>query len=455
MAIVRRKPLNLSSGGLPGNSTRLLWAACVGVAVLGIVGTWWLLEPPCPSEITIATGTPSGQYFAFAQQYREILAEDGITLHVRPTAGSVENAELLRDEGASVDLAIMQGGAVESSAGERIRSLGGLYLEPLWVFYRDEQTTWNDLSRARGRRLAIGPEGSGTRALALALLQENKIAGPSDTTTKALPLAGQDAADALVRGDIDAVFMVISPRSSIVRQLLAQPDIRLMSFRRAEAYARKYPYLTTVTLHEGLLDLDANLPDGDVKLLAAGACLVAGEQLHPALVPLLLEAATRVHQRGGYLESPGEFPSPHRVDFPLAAEARKYFQRGPSVFYRYLPFRWAAWVDRVKMMLLPLVTLLFPLAKFFPPLYRWSIRSKIFRWYGALREIDQKMKHADDHVDFTADIEHLENLEVELAEVLVPLSYMEEFYNLRLHVAFVLERLRQRQTTPAAQRRAA
>ena len=395
----------------------------------------------------MATGSSRGQYFAIARQYQQLLAEDGIELQIRETAGSVENASLLRKEPADVDIAILQGGAVPHAEAEPVASLAALYYEPLWVFHRagTEDKPWDDLAQCRGRKLAIGTEGSGTRALATMLLADNKVAEGDAAGTQLLPLAGEEAAAALEQGDIDAAFLVISPRSPIVRRLLNTPGISLINFRRSAAYCKKYRYLRIVTLHEGLLDFHENLPASDLQLLAPTASLVARRDLHPALTPLLLRAAARVHQQGGYLESPGEFPSMHRVDFPISEGARRYFHRGPSPLYRYLPFRWAAWADRVKMMIFPLATLLIPLFKFAPPVYRWSIRSKIYRWYRVLREVDQKLRKPDGDIDYAHEIKQLEQVERELGEVTVPLSYMDEFYDLRGHVAFVREQLTEMQ----------
>ncbi len=253
-----------------------------------------------------------------------------MTLKIRKTAGSVENGALLSGDDSGVSLAIMQAGAVPRREDETIVSLAGLYFEPLWVFYRGDDPSWSELEMLRGRQIAIGPDGSGTRSLATTLLRENNMATEADDATSTSELTGRAAANALLAGEIDAAFFVISPRSPIVMELLRDENVHLLNFRRAEAYSRKYRYLTPVTLHEGLLDLDANVPARDVQLLAPTAALVARGDLHPALVPLLLEAASAVHESGGYLESPGDFPSPHRIDFPLSADARRYFARGPS-----------------------------------------------------------------------------------------------------------------------------
>ena len=434
---------------LRDHSTEIVWTMSLLLAGVGLVLAWWLIEPPCPATVEIATGSPQGQYHAVASQISEILAKDGITLIVRETKGSVENADLLRDSDSGVQLAIMQAGAVSVAENEsEIESLAGLYFEPLWVFCRAEAFKSGELSQLdelQGKRIAIGAPGSGTRALAKLLLHENKIDDEINTETKLVDLSGEAAAAALRGDEVDAAVFVISPDSALIDDLLHDPDVRLLSFRRAEAYSRRFRFLTPVTLHEGVIDLEENVPDRDIQLIAPTACLVASEDLHHALVPLLLEAAAQVQQHGGILETPGDFPSPHHVDFRLNENARRYFAHGPSWLFRYLPFRWAAWCDRVKIMVLPLLTLLIPVIQFAPPLYQWSIRSRIYRWYGILREMDQKMR--DGQTDFSAEVRTLENVELELAVVKVPLSYMDEFYTLREHVYFVLEQLRAKDQT--------
>jgi len=441
------------------------WVPVAGVVLLVGLSAPFLIGPSCPKYIVMATGSADGAYFTFANRYKELLAEDGITLEVRTTAGSVENRSLLTSAESEVSLAIMQGGIAEPGDAEQLESLASLYLEPVWVFYRaDHQKTKvvtnaesrpiERLTELAGKRIAVGAEGSGTRAIALQLLAENKL-GPGFDATATLPLNSQDAANALVDGRVDAAFFVISPKSPLVQRLLATDGVELMSFRQAEAYCRRHPFLSSVTLPEGTIDLEQNLPPRDTVLLAPTANLVARKPLHEALVPLLLKAVSHVHEDGGILEERGEFPTGQFVDVPLKAEARRYFKSGPPMFFRILPFSVAAWLDRMKLMLLPLCTLLYPVLKAAPPIYRWRIRSKIYRWYRVLRDIDQKMRTEAGRADFSDDIATLSRLEIELAEVSVPLSYMEEFYNLRVHVAFVRERLEELEAKPAASRRAA
>jgi TRAP transporter TAXI family solute receptor len=422
-------------------------APFLAVLAAAAIAAPWLMGPACPRRVVIATGSTEGNYFASGQRYREILSEDGVTLDVRSTAGSVENKELLLSDGEEVSLAIIQGGVAGANAGGQLETIASLYLEPVWVFYRGDLPL-DRLTDLRGKRIAVDRPGSGTRALALHLLAENDVATDADQKlggTRLVDWGGTRAAKALRAGEIDAAFFVISPQSPIVRQLLEADDVQLLSFRRAAAYQRKYPFLSSVTLHEGMLDLKKNVPSRDIVLLAPAANLVARRGMHDALIPLILDAVTQVHEQGGFMEQRGAFPTLQYAECPVNAKARRYFKSGRPLFYRVLPFRLAVWLDQVKLVVIPLFTLLLPLLKAAPPVYRWRIRSSIYRWYRVLREIDLKLKQSSADTDFTFDITRLRNLDDELSEVSVPLSYMEEFYNLRLHVAYLLNKLLKRQ----------
>jgi hypothetical protein len=335
-----------------------------------------------------------------------------------------------------------------------MESLASLYLEPVWVFYRGE-TLLDRLTDLRGKRIAIDRPGSGTRALALHLLHENDVATEADQEANGTALVdwgGNRAARALQAGQIDVAFFVISPQSPIVRKLLEADGVQLLSFRRAAAYQRKYPFLSSVTLHEGMLDLKNNIPSRDIVLLAPAANLVARSGLHDALVPLILDAVTQVHEQGGFMEEQGAFPTLRYTECPVSARARRFFKSGRPLFYRVLPFRLAVWLDQMKLVVLPLFTLLLPLVKAAPPIYRWRIRSKIYRWYRVLREVDVKLNQSEPDSQFAPDIAKLRKLDDELAEVSVPLSYMEEFYNLRLHVAYLLDKALEKQQQRATVR---
>ncbi|HSB81301.1 MAG TPA: TAXI family TRAP transporter solute-binding subunit [Candidatus Methylomirabilis sp.] len=413
------------------------------LTLVGFAVAFYFVKPAPPTHLVIATGRTDGAYYVFALRYRELLARRGITLEVRATSGSVENIQLLEDPSKGVDVAFVQGGTGGTARSGELVSLASLYFEPLWVFTRASLRA-EDMSGLRGRRLAIGPEGSGTRAMAELLLGANGIAADSKLL---LPVAGLEAVQALQAGSVDAAFFVASPQASILRESVRLQDIVLMSFVRADAYTRLYPFLTKLVLPRGTLNLQADLPPRDIVLLAPAASLVVRKDFHAALVDLLLGAATEVHSGAGMFERALQFPSPDYLEFPLSSEAQRYFRSGPSFLARYLPFWAATLVDRMKVMLLPLITLLFPLFKVLPPTYRWRIRAKIYRWYRDVQAVDAALAARPKGSELSDLLKELERIEGEVRRIVVPLSYSESHYNLRLHISLLRSEVLAAQST--------
>ncbi len=418
------------------------------VTVIGFVVALYFVEPPPPDVVVIATGKRGGSYYAAAKQYAEVFARNGVNLEIRATAGSRENYQLLLEDN-DVQLAIVQGGTAPKDVQKtrRLEAIATLYLEPVWVFHRLKQPV-TELRQLKGKRIAVGDDGSGTQVLATELLSDNGVKSGHDGTNFT-NRGGRSAVELLKAGEVDAAFIIQAPDSPIIAGLLQAEEIHLMSFVRQRAYSRRYPFLMSVVLEQGVIDFERNLPRHSVKLIAPVANLVAREEFHDAFIPLLLEAATARHASGGLLANAGEFPSLKHTEFPPSEATRHYMTSGPSFFQKHLSFWVASLIDRTKIMLLPLLVLLIPLVKLAPPVYRWRIRSRIYRWYGILREIDQQLHHGE--LDkFASHVETLNQMKRELEQVNVPLSYMQEFYHLRLHLDLVQQGLDERRRDRAA-----
>ena len=419
-------------------SCKIIAVILVLVAIVFVVA-YQFVDPPPPNDLKIATGREGGGYHTFALEYQEVLEDEGVELEIFPTAGSLQVLEKLA--AGEVSVGLVQGGTAADFDKSQFESLGSLFFEPVWVFYRKDLNV-RYLFDLRGMRVSVGEEGSGTRPVALQLLHDNGI---TETTDNLLGLSNSDAALQLQRGEIDAAFFVISPKSRIVSDLLENDTVELFSFERHVAYTRRYPFLTHIEVGEGTIDLDKNIPVAEKFLLSTSASLVVDKNLHSDLIYLLLTTLVDVHKEGGLFESPGQFPSTRLNEFSMNQDAEHYIQNGPNWLQRFFSFRVAGTLDRLKLMLIPLIAILIPLLKGTLPIYRWRIRSKIYRWYEELRRIDTIVNDLSDVDSVQEEIFNLKKLQNELLQkVNVPGSFMGEFYALRVHSNLILTRLRER-----------
>lgn len=409
------------------------------VTILAFLVAFYFVEPPPPDSVVIATGMTGGRYFAWAEAYAKVFERNGIKLELRQTAGSIENFELLlHDE--SVSLALVQGGTAppEAKSSGNIEAIGSVYFEPLWVFHRTREPV-KSLADVKGKRIAVGETGSGSLSLSMQVLSTNGVRDGEHGTTF-LRHGANDAASALKADEIDIAMFVSGPEAPVIRELLGDSEIELMDFARQKAYERRFPFLKGIILEQGVIDIERDLPRKRTRMIAPAANLVATTSLHQAFIPLILEAALEQHNDGGILADDGELPTLEFVSLPANATARRYLDHGPSFFQRHLSFWLASLFDRAKILIIPLITLLFPLLKLAPPVYRWRIRSRIYRWYSVLRHIDQEVQQ-NAETDVSRHLETLQAMSKELDSVQVPLSYMVEFYNLRMHIRLVQDEL--------------
>jgi len=415
----------------------------LGFAVVLVIGAFALalrfVQPAPPRSLVMSSGPEDGGYHAFARRYQAILAREGVSVELRTSAGSLENVGRLTDPGVDVEVGFLQAGTAFAANAPELVSLGSLYYEPLWVFYRGAPI--EDLDGLRGKKIAMGLNYSGVRALALQLLSVNDAVLPP---TELMDLDGNQAAQALAEGRIGAALLVAPVDSPAVVRLMGTPGVRLLSFVRAEAYTRRFPYLTRLVLPRGAVDFARDIPARDVVLVAPTANLLAREGLHPALAYLLMRAASELHAEAGMFNERGEFPSDKNADFPLSAEARRYYSAGPPFLQRYLPFWAANLVDRMWVMILPLLAVLVPLARIVPALYSWRVRSRIYRWYARLKEIELQLEEKQTEEALHDMDVRLDGIEDAVNHIPTPLAFSANLYSFRQHIELVRTRLRRR-----------
>lgn len=415
----------------------------MGIPVLALIlVAIWLafrfVQPAPPENIILTAGPENSSYQNNAQKYKKIIERNGISVQILTSHGALENLQRLADPEFKVDVGFVQGGLKDGLETEHLRSLGSIQTQPLLVFYRGNAPV-SQLSQFRGKRLAIGPEGSGVRFLALKLLKANGIDTPP---TVQLDIGGEDAAKALTDGKVDAAFLMgDSATPAIMRGLLLAPGVRVMNFEQADGYTRRLHFLSKLTLPKGAVDLGKNLPGDDLQLIGPTVELVARENLHPALSDLLISAAREVHGGPGLFRNAGEFPAPLERDFPLSSDAERYYKSGTQFLYSRLPFWLASLADRLLVILLPLLVLIIPASRLVPALYRWRVRSRVYRWYGALMAIERDMIASPSAEERAEILGRLDDIAEAVNNIKTPLSFADQLYVLREHISWVRHRL--------------
>ncbi len=411
----------------------------VGLLVLA----YWWLNPNPPKHVTLATGPAQSAYATFGQSYAKALAKDGITVELVATEGSADNLRLLRE--GKVDLGFVRGGTAEAAELDdaELESLGSLFLEPVWLFYREAAApasttpprTLDSLPQLQGLRVNVGTPGSGIPNLMDKLLESNRIA------PKALKLSQLEqtpATVALLAGKLDAIVFASAPESNLVQMLLQTPGIKLMDFAQSEAYSRRFSFLSPAVLPRGVVDLAANIPPRNVRLVAPTTTLLSRADTHPALLQLFALAGNSIHGSAGWFKHTREFPNIRNNELPLAQEAERSIQSGTPLMQRYLPFWVANLVERMWLAMGIILAVLLPLSRVVPPLYAFRVRSRIFRWYAQLRDLEARAEDAGDTAPLLIELNELDRLAEKIS---VPLSYTDELYALRNNIQLVRKKL--------------
>ncbi len=406
--------------------------ALIFVAILG----YWLIDPAPPKKIVISISKEDGNYQAYAQLYAALLRQEGIELEIRESAGPLSSLGELRKENTSVDMAFVPGGVASGESTVGLVSLGSLYYEPLWIFSKGQRKIGH-VSALKGKRIAIGRTGSGTNILSRMVLNAGGVTAQNSTFFE---IGEDDAKEALRHGVADVIFLSGVPTTPLIQEVAAMPHVALVDLDEAEAYSRQFNFLHHLILPEGALNLEANVPPQRAHLLAPTVTLVARESMHPALVYLVLKVLTRVHGGAGMLQQEREFPSDKDTDFEMSTQAAHFYKSGPPFLDRYLPFWAATFVNRVLIILLPLVALAIPLSRIAPAVYNWLVKSRIHKLYGELRFLELQLR-AQQPLELSASRRELDAIENKVNHLHLPVAFSSHLYELRSHIELVRSKL--------------
>lgn len=417
------------------------------IAVGILASVFWFISSSPPRTITMTSGPPGSSFERVAKGYESILARNHVTLKILPSQGSIENLSRLADPKFQVDIGFVQAGESSTNKAEKLYSLGSIAYQPLLIFYRSSSPV-KLLSDFAGKKLAIGPAGSGTRIIALQLLDTNGIVSGGDTELS--DLDPEAAAKALLDGKIDAVFLMGDSASGVtMRSLIRAPGIQLFDFVQADAYTRKFNFLNKLQIPRGAIDFGKDIPPHDVNLIGPTVELIARANLHPALSDLLLDAARETNGNATMLQRKKEFPAQIEHDYKLSPDAVRYYTSGKKFLYGTLPFWLATLVNQVLTAIVPMLLLLIPGLRLIPTVYKWRVQLSIYRRYRKLLSVERDLHGEMTSAKRVELQKRLDEIEVSVNQMKVPASFAGQFYGLREHIGFVRDTIGEEPAAPS------
>jgi TRAP-type uncharacterized transport system substrate-binding protein len=424
------------------------WQLLKGLAaVIGIMSIVSFLLiyfiPSMPSKVTMAIAFKGSSFEYYGRQYQEIFARHHVNLELRETAGAVEN-ELLEDAKSDVQIAFVTGGVSDGKHAPEVLSLGTVYNQPYWIFYSSNES-FERLSQLKGKRIAVGPVGSGTRHAAEQILGK---AGINSETAALLPFGGSAAVKAMNDREVDAVWIIGAPDATAVNSLLQNPSARLMSFPMTEAFTRIFPDLARLVLPQGVIDIEGTIPPNDVPLIGSTTKVLVRNDLHPEIVQLLLQTMVETHSGPGIFQRSGEFPNGADTEYPVAPAAIDFYKNGPSFMQRRLPLWLSVHVQRAIAVLLATIAIGFPLFRLLPVVYQWIARRRLIYWYGKLKALEASFDTDPSDKCLPEKQIEIERIEDAVSHIRFPLTFTDQLYNPRSHIDIVRRKITSRANAP-------
>jgi len=428
------------------NRWKLFKVLATVVCTIGVVSLALIhFFPAPPSKVVMATAFKGASFDYYGRQYREIFARYKVDLELRETAGALENVKLLQDPKSDVQIGFVTGGVSDGKRAPDVLSLGTVYNQPFWIFYTSTERL-DRLSQLKGKRIAVGPEGSATRFTAEQILGRG---GVNSETATLLPFAGSAADKALSEGKVDVVWIIGVPEATAVQSFLRNPKVRLMSFPTAEAFTRIFPDLNRLVLPQGVVDIDRNIPPTDVQLIATTSKVLIRNDLHPEIVQLLLQTMKEVHGGSDIFHRGGEYPNGADGEYPVAPSAADFYKNGPSFMQRHLPLWLSVHVQRAIAVLVTGIAIGFPLFRFLPQLYNWMTRRRLLHWYGQLKLLEASFETSANDKHLAEKQAEIDRIEDAVSHIRFPLTFSDQVYNLRSHIDIVRRKIAFRQSALA------
>lgn len=406
-------------------------------AILVLFGVNWILIAPS-SKVTIATAFRGSGYEQFGQRYRTILARSQVDLVVKPTYGSAENISLLGDANSHVQAGFVQGGVSSGKALAQVVSLGRVAYQPFFLLQRADGSR-TDTADFRGQKLAVGPQASETRAIAV------KIFGSEDApdSPSYSPLSGAVAVKQLREGNLDGAFIAVSDGSAVLRDALADGSLKPISFKRGDALTKLFPFLVKVTVPAGSIDYQGNIPANDIATIGTTIALLVRSELHPHLISLLAQAASETHSGNGFYQRAGEFPTLSDPEFEMSDLARDFYRNGPGYATKYIPWWVTHHVQIALAFAIGVLAVIIPVVNLVPRIVRYTVRRRAIESYRRLEVIEARIEHAS-HSELVAMQKEVDSIYSEILAIPIPTTVMDPLFAFKTHLNLVRMRVAKR-----------
>ncbi len=398
--------------------------------------TVWLPLPP--KFILSASYLPTGGYTVTALRYRELVEARGIRVDTITTEGIAGPLQRMLAPQSEVDVGFAQGLLVPSDA-KGVVALAAIERQPVWIFTRNGNIT--NVAGLKGQRIAISSAAITSKHVLELLLQHEQF--KLNDISLNIKDTSAAAANALTEGKVDAVVIVASGESDVVRLLTRDANVQMLGIERVASFAARDSRLKPFVLPQGAIEIRGDIPSRDLAMVATNLHLLVQETMHPALQRVLLDVAREIHEMPSFLQRQGEFPTIRDIDFPVSRVAAEAANGDRPWLEKLLPYWWAQLAELLAYAIVPILIITALLLLWIPSLFSWKVNAALQNFYGELKflETDIEPTASSRPIEIKNLLKRLDDIEAKVAALDLPNSYANRWYTLREHIARAREKL--------------
>ncbi len=397
---------------------RRWWLFYLPLLLATLAVLWWSVtrwQVPPPAKVVIAAGSLQGSYSRLAQRYAEQLERNNIQVEIVYSDQQKGSLDRLLDGGDPASVGFAHG--IYAVPNMPVEALAVVGQEPVWIFSNTNGPT--SLHQVKGLRVAAGSATTSSWIAARLMLEH---AGVHANEVRFEPVSGLAAAETLLDGKTDLVFVAAGEDSQAVQLLTRQTGVQLLGTEHAGALSVKAPHLQPLLLPQGAIELRGDIPPRDLTLMSLQTHLLVRPNLHPALQRALLDAAVEIHEVPTFLQRHGQFPSFRGSDFALSATARAYSLGSRPWIETLLPYGTAQRAELILYAILPILCIAILMLAWIPKLFDWRISAALNHFYGDVKFLESDMEQvvADKPMALRRLLERLDNIERQVVALDLP-----------------------------------